>query len=175
MICSNKKMPNAVHVSFMFVHLRVFLCIATDRDSIAQGGDQGIRYMLKETNLTGLLIDAVTGEAILTKPVPPNLERDRTTGLRAKQHYEAIVRAIDSGDPPLESEARLIFPVKSERDGEPVFIGEPYNASIAENAAPGSLVFKLTGKSCSTIHIALGIAFSLGYRAASRFCTAVFH
>lgn len=104
--------------------------------------------MLKESNLTGLLVDAVTGEVKLTKPVQVDFEHNRATGLQRKLHYEAIVRAIDGGDPPLESEAKLIFHVKSERDGAPVFIGEPYNVSVPENAAPGAVVLKITGKRC---------------------------
>ncbi|KAI1280906.1 Cadherin-23 [Halotydeus destructor] len=116
---------------------------ATDADGPSQGGNGAIRYMLKDTNLTGILVDAITGEVKLTKPVSMEYEQNRATGIRRKLHYEAIVRAIDGGDPPLESEAKLVFHVKSERDGAPSFIAEPYNVSIPENSKPGSAVLQV--------------------------------
>lgn len=139
---------NTLHIRELFEHdLNIsppLTVKATDADGPAQGGNSGVRYIIKDTNLTGLAIDAVTGEVRLTVPVQADFEFNRATGIRKKLHYEAIVRAVDGGEPPLESEAKLIFHVKSERDGAPMFIlNEPYNVSVNENAKPGTVVVQV--------------------------------
>ena len=116
---------------------------ATDADGPNQGGNQAIRYFLKSSNLTGLYVDPVSGEVKLTQPIRADFSVSKSLGVRKKLNYEATIKAVDGGDPPLESEARIIFSVRSERDGAPVFINEPYNVSVKENAARGSSVIQV--------------------------------
>ncbi|XP_074596109.1 cadherin-87A-like isoform X2 [Brevipalpus obovatus] len=116
---------------------------AMDADGPSQGGPNGIRYRIKWSNLTGLAIDPVTGEMKLTKAIEANFTRNPDTGSRKKLNYEAIIEAIDGGQPPLTAEATVQMYVRSERDGEPMFINEPYIAVVKENAPPGSVVIQV--------------------------------
>lgn len=113
---------------------------AFDADGPNQGGNASIRYFIHETNLTGLAVDPITGDVKLTKPVHADFLIAKTTGSKTKLNYEATIRAIDGGDPPLMSEARIVFHVRSERDGAPAFIDEPYQVSVKENSPKGSTV-----------------------------------
>ncbi|XP_015781899.1 cadherin-23 [Tetranychus urticae] len=113
---------------------------ATDEDGPTQGGTNGIRYRVKWTNLTGLAIDPISGDVKLTQSIHANFTRNRETGLRKKLNYEAIIEAVDGGDPPLSAEAVIQIYVRSARDGEPLFINEPFNATVKENADPGTVV-----------------------------------
>ncbi|XP_053214575.1 cadherin-23-like [Panonychus citri] len=113
---------------------------ATDIDGQTQGGTNGIRYHVKWTNLTGLAIDPISGDVKLTQSIHANFTRNRETGLRKKLNYEAIIEAVDGGQPPLSAEAVIQIYVRSARDGEPMFINEPYNATVKENAAPGTVI-----------------------------------
>ncbi|RWS14502.1 cadherin-23-like protein [Dinothrombium tinctorium] len=116
---------------------------ATDNDGPTQGGNSGIRYYIKSTNLSGLAVDPVSGEVTLTKAIEADFTINKVTGMRRKLNYEAIVEAKDGGEPPLTSEAKILIYVKSERDGAPMFVNEPYAATIPENAAPGSLIIQV--------------------------------
>lgn len=113
---------------------------ATDRDSHTE-----MRYHLKETNLTGLQVDAITGEVTMKSPVTADFSLLKT-GERLKLNYSAIIVASDQGDPPLQASTVLTFIVKSERDGAPFFLAEPYTVSIAEDAPPGTPVIKVHAK-----------------------------
>lgn len=115
---------------------------ATDNDGPTQGGGiNGIRYYIKSTNLTGLNIDHKSGEIKLNKSISHSLKRDYQA--RRKVHFEAIIKAIDTGKPPLSSEVKLVINVKSERDGAPVFISEPYKAYVKENAQSGTVIYQV--------------------------------
>ncbi|RWS31489.1 cadherin-23-like protein [Leptotrombidium deliense] len=116
---------------------------ATDNDGPLQGGNSGIRYLIKSTNLTGLTVDPITGEVLLTQAIKADFTLNKITGMRKKLNYEAIVVAKDGGEPPLTSEAKIIIHVKSERDGAPLFTNEPYIANINENSPPGTLVIQV--------------------------------
>jgi len=116
---------------------------ATDRDGPAQGGNEGIRYFIKETNLTSLIVDAVTGEVKLNEPAVAEFS-PVVNGTRHKINYEATIRAVDSGDTPLSSEVKVTFVVRSERDGAPFFLEEPYTATIREDAPGGTQVLRVT-------------------------------
>lgn len=116
---------------------------AMDADGPSQGGPSGIRYRIKWSNLTGLAIDPISGEMKLTKAIEANFTRNPDTGSRKKLNYEAIIEAIDGGQPPLTAEATVQMYVRSERDGEPMFINEPYIAVVKENAPPGSVVIQV--------------------------------
>lgn len=116
---------------------------ATDQDGVAQGGNQGIRYFLKSSNLTGLYVDAVTGEVKLSTPVRMEYET-MEDGVRSRLNYQITVRAVDAGIPPLESEISVTFIVRSERDGAPIFLNEPYNVSVYEDAPPGTPILLVT-------------------------------
>lgn len=113
---------------------------ATDRDSHTE-----IRYFLKETNLTGLQVDTVTGEVTMKSPVTADFSLLKT-GERLKLNYTAVIVASDQGDPPLEASTVVTFIVKSERDGAPFFLGEPYTVSIAEDAPPGTHVITVKAR-----------------------------
>ena len=116
---------------------------ATDEDGPSQGGNQAIRYYIKWTNLTGLEVDSVTGDVKLTQPIEANFTLNKETGLRKKLNYEAIVEAVDGGNPPRQSEATILIYVKSERDGEPLFVNEPFTANVKENAPSNSVVIQI--------------------------------
>lgn len=115
---------------------------ATDQDGPAQGGNEGIRYFLKSSNLTGLYVDAVSGEVKLATPV--RIESATEEGVTTRLNYEITVRAVDAGIPPMESEITITFIVRSERDGAPVFLNEPYNVSVYEDAPPGTPILLVT-------------------------------
>ena len=117
---------------------------AVDRDGPSQGGNEGIRYFVKESNLSSLLIDPVTGEVSLSSPAKAIFSPVNEDGSRTKFNYQATVKAVDAGEPPLESEALITLVVKSDRDAAPYFLKEPYEVSIKEDAAPGSHVVAVT-------------------------------
>ena len=114
---------------------------ATDRD---ERGTQAIRYYLKESNLTSLYVDAVSGEIKLAQPAKAIFSPVLEDGSRIKYNYAAVVKAVDAGDPPLDSEIGVTIVVRSERDGAPYFLKEPYQVSIREDTPSGTLVTAVT-------------------------------
>lgn len=116
---------------------------ATDADGPEQGGGfEGIKYYIESTNLTGLTVDSVSGEVKLSRSLNLTLQRI-SKNQRKNLKFFSLVKAVDNGNPPLSSTARIIINLKSDRDGAPVFKNEPYIVNVKENAFPGSTIFQI--------------------------------
>lgn len=127
---------------------------AKDGDGPTQGRNN-VTFRIANTNLTGLDVDPITGLIYLSQPI----ELDKiisdldsafeNTGqfnsARASSDrkivFEAEVVAEDNGSPTLNSSAKIILTVKSNRDGAPQFKQDNYQTVVRENQPIGKPFF----------------------------------
>ena len=57
--------------------------------------------------------------------------------------YKLTVEAADRGSPSMSSNREVIITVTDINDNDPIFTGEPYQGSIAEDASVGSPVVQV--------------------------------
>lgn len=112
---------------------------ATDADGPTQGGG-AVSYSIVSSELHdfgAITIDPESGEVLLQRPIKFS-ETPNRSGL-----ISVVIQAIDGGNPPLASKAKLMLKVKKENDGAPEFVGEPYEATVKENSVGGTSVLKI--------------------------------
>ena len=78
-------------------------------------------------------INASTGDVILVQPLD----------YEAQQNHTLVLRASDSGSPPLTSEVSLVILVEDANDNSPVFTQSTYSLSIPESTPVGSSLLQL--------------------------------
>ncbi|XP_017756092.1 PREDICTED: cadherin-23 [Eufriesea mexicana] len=119
---------------------------ATDVDGPAQGNGKVTYSTGSHNSMTNdvFKINSETGEVTMAKAVRSD---DTERGI-----YELVIRATDTGTPPLSSEAKLSVRVGVPGNQKPIFRGNyksnlpgpsTYRARLLENASPGTEVIRV--------------------------------
>ena len=110
---------------------------ATDKES----GTAGVFFTIRSinTDATVFVIDPMTGELTMTKPVRVE---DTENG-----RYDIVIRATDQGRPePLYADVEVFVSVGRTRNQRPHFAQPRFEVVIAENAAASDEVLKMTAE-----------------------------
>ncbi|CAD6197559.1 unnamed protein product [Caenorhabditis auriculariae] len=102
----------------------------------ATGGDEGetVKYRLKSSPHNQFVsLDENTGSLVLAQGL--DYEEVKSMFL--------VVEAVDSGTPPLTSEAKIDVEVLDENDNAPVFRKNSYKVSVKENSKNGTRLLKV--------------------------------
>ena len=106
----------------------IITIMATDTDSGTSGE---ISYQLVTENLQNLFDVTADGSVVTLS----SFDREQT------ERFELTVSAVDLGTPPLSSSAVVQVTIVDVNDRPPTFsITDPYVASLAENAVPGTVI-----------------------------------
>ncbi|XP_076869832.1 protocadherin Fat 1a isoform X3 [Brachyhypopomus gauderio] len=101
---------------------------ALDKD---KGQNAEITYSIESGNVANsFAIDPVLGTITVAK------ELDRST----KDHFELLIKATDSGIPPLSVTATVNITVTVSDNGKPKFTEKEFSAEVSETALPGTFV-----------------------------------
>ncbi|KRZ90162.1 Protocadherin-like wing polarity protein stan [Trichinella sp. T8] len=114
------------------VGYRLLRLAAYDLDS-GRNSEIRFRFTGPEANNCPLEVDSVTGWVTVAKPLDHELEPT----------IELQVEAVDLGNPPLASNAKLIVNVLDVDDNVPVFPEKQLNVSVPETARRGSLLLRI--------------------------------
>ncbi|CAI2349826.1 unnamed protein product [Caenorhabditis sp. 36 PRJEB53466] len=127
------KVMESEAVGYSLVHFR------------ASGGDtnETIKYSLKPSPLNKFVkLNEVTGVLSLAEPLDyENVGR-----------IDLTVIAIDSGSPPLESEAKIEISVMDENDNAPMFDKPKYTGKVKENTKIGTKVLTVKATDADSEH-----------------------
>lgn len=119
---------------------------AKDLDGPTQGRNS-ITYRIKSSNLTSLAVNPTNGLVYLSQPLDLSTFSESsslsptqapgqsysTANANRKMVFEAEVLAEDNGNPPLNSTAKILLVVKSNRDGAPQFKQDLYQVQVKES------------------------------------------
>lgn len=121
---------------------------AKDGDGPTQGKNN-VTYRIKNTNLTGLDVDPISGLVYFSQPLDLDF---MVSSINAPNNgraghkrivFEAEVVAEDNGNPPQNSTARIILVVKGNRDGAPQFKQDIYQAFVREDQPVNKAFFQV--------------------------------
>ncbi|XP_064094852.1 fat-like cadherin-related tumor suppressor homolog isoform X3 [Macrobrachium nipponense] len=107
---------------------------ASDRDA---GSNSEIRYIIDEQS------PLVEKPLFTLDPYSGWLSLNQELDAEAKSKYELTVIARDNGNPKLSSTAIIVIEVIDYNDNAPLFVKESYQASVMEDAIPGTVVVQL--------------------------------